>query len=214
MTDYATLNSDVADFAARTDLTSKIPIFIRQSEPKIAREIRVIEMQQTGTLVVPDTGSIALPTRFLGFKSVAVQTSAGDTRGATINYMPPDRFHELRNNRSIDPSNLDDNYYTLEGGNLLLSPLPGSGATVTLNVTYWQRFETLDGVTVTTNWLLTNHYDLYFAAVMARMCRYEKDFDEEAVWNADFDRIKEDLHRSEKRKARSGPHVRRPRNVA
>lgn len=207
MTTYAQLQTDVADFAARENLSAKVPNFIKLAESKIAREIRVIEMQKTTTLSVPDTGTIALPTRFLGFRSVSYANVPALSGSARLDYLTPDRFNEMQVDSNQISGIVCDGYYTTEGSNFLLLPKPGSGETTDIKIGYWERFELLSD-TNTTNWLLTEHFDIYLAAVMHILCKYIKDFDEAAFWKSEFNDAKVEIHRSERRKARSGPHQR------
>lgn len=211
MTTYATLQADVALWSAKSNLTAQIPTFIRLAEARIARKVRALEMQQNTTLVVPDTGSIALPTGYLGFRSVAIEVSTGLQSTPEINYLPPDVFHELVISSNQIRGIETDSYFTIEGGNILVSPAPGTGTTISLNVTYWQRFPELDGVIVTTNFLLTNHFDIYLHATLAELWNFLQDEMQEAKYRALYKDCVDELHTSERRKQRSGPHIRRPR---
>lgn len=213
MTDYATLQTRIAQRAHRSSLTALVPSFIQTAEQMINRKVRVMEMQQSGTLTVPAAGSVALPDRFLGFRHVALSIAAGLGNTAECNYMPPDQFHEKRINSTIFSGSTRDAFYTIEGGNVLLLPTPASGNTSVLDVSYWQGFPTLDGVTNTTNWLLTNHFNIYLWAALADLYDHTQDVAAEAKYMGKFEYDVNELHRSERRKARSGPHVRRPGGV-
>ena len=43
-TDYTTLQSTIADYLARTDLTDQIPEFIKLGEVRLARDLRIRQM--------------------------------------------------------------------------------------------------------------------------------------------------------------------------
>ncbi len=211
MTDFATLSADVAGFSARSDLGAQIPTFIRLAEARIAREIRVFEMQTHFTAVIDDTGRLTLPTDFLGFRHVAVAITSGISENGEATYLPPDVFFETLENAGSVVGFVPDNYYTLESGDILIQPVPGPGLSVSLNTAYWQRFAPLDGTTNLTNWLLTNHFDIYLTAVLAELASFEMDVEEEGKQDSKFrDKVKM-LHQSERRKQRSGPYIRRPR---
>jgi len=47
ITDYASLQAEVAGWLARADLTSQIPTFIQLAEARFNRDVRVREMQAT-----------------------------------------------------------------------------------------------------------------------------------------------------------------------
>lgn len=225
MTDYATLQSRLADRSARTNLTAVIPSFIETAEDMIRNgysdplrgidipAVRVTAMQQHADLVVPDAGYVALPERFLGFRSVALSVANSASQGAECNYLPPDPFHEKRLNSGAFSGLASSPFYTIEGGNLWLLPTPGAGTTATVSTSYWQSFPVLDSVTNTTNWLLTNNFSLYLWAALADLYDYLQEPVDEAKYLAKFAGAVRGLHRSERRKARSGPHIRRPGGV-
>ncbi len=211
MTTYAVLQADVASWSAKSNLTAQIPTFIRLAEARVARKVRALEMQVNDpALVIPDTGSVALPTGFLGFRSVAISVSAGLTSSPEINYVPPDVFHELQISSNQIRGIETDSYFTIESSNLLVSPAPGTGTTIELNVTYWQRFAELTALN-TTNWLLTNHFDIYLHATLAELYNFLMDTEQELKYRGLYNDAVDELHTSERRKQRSGPHIRRPR---
>ena len=210
MTDYATLQSDLAAWSAKSNLTTLLPSFIRNAEARIGRAVRTLDMQQRTTLVVPDTGEVALPARFLGFRSVSIQVSAGLSNSARIDYMAPDPFDELLIDSSLIRGVSSDSYYTIEGGNIRVLPAPGSGDTMTLRVSFFQRYEALNGTTNTTHNLIADNYDLYLFASLAELYNYLQDDAQEAKYRQLMSGVVDEIHLQERRKARSGPHIRRP----
>lgn len=199
MTTYATLQTDVAAWLARTDLTAQIPSFIRLCENEIRRVVRVLEMQVDATLTIPDTGQLALPADFLGFRHVA----GSGVPDAEINYVSPDRFHELRINRSAFSGVIPKSFYTIESGNIILQPAPGSGETVDLDTSYFQAFPILTAPT-DTNWLLTNHFDIYLYGSIRAAYEFIRNRELEDHYHTKFALMVKELHRSENRKMRSG----------
>jgi len=213
MTTYAVLTSDTIARSVRDDLTAVIPSFIRTAESKINRKVRVPTMIQSTTLVVPDTGIIALPARFLALRSLALQADIGLGQTAELNYLPPDQFHEKNLNSNIYAGSTRDAFYTFEGDNLHYLPKPGSGETATLAITYWQGFDTLDATVNTTNWLLTNHFDIYLWATLADLADYIDDDAMQSKYELKLQNDINDLHRSESRKMRGRPQTRSPGRV-
>ena len=45
-TDYTTLQATIANYLARSDLTTSIPEFIRLAEDRLARDLRIRQMLQ------------------------------------------------------------------------------------------------------------------------------------------------------------------------
>ena len=72
--DYASLQSAVARWLARTDLTDSIPDFISLAEARINRDLRVRQMIST-TGVTASSGSFNLPADFIS--PVLLKTSVG-----------------------------------------------------------------------------------------------------------------------------------------
>lgn len=209
MTTYAQLQADVADWTARTDLTVVIPSFIRLAEAEIGRVVRVLEQETDTTLSCTSPSyAAALPDGFLGFKHVYV-SGANEPRAQ---YVPPTQFHEL-NLRPRDA--FADSFgtallYTIESGDIKVDQPAGSSDPITLNVTYIKKFTALSG-TNTTNWLLTEHYDLYLWGALKEAWDYIDETEMVAKYQAKFDRAVAQLDTLENAKRRaSGPLVSRP----
>ena len=186
MTTYATLKTDVAAFIAEDDLTLQIPSFIRLAEANIRRDVRVRDMEQTAELVV-SSRSTALPSGFLSMRSLTIQ----DATLRTLNYMTPEKIREdYEWNDGGSPSG-----YTIEGGNLIVSPVPSSA--VTLDIVYVKAYAALSA-DVDTNWVLTNAYDLYLFATLYFAAIYLEDAELETKYSMLYTNIKEALNREQK----------------
>ena len=48
-TDYTTLQATIADYLARSDLTTQIPEFIRLAEDRLLRDLRIRQMLKVAT---------------------------------------------------------------------------------------------------------------------------------------------------------------------
>ncbi len=71
ITTYSELQSAVADWLNRSDLTARIPDFITLAETRINRDLRAREQQVIATANV-DTPFFAIPGDFLEFKSFRI----------------------------------------------------------------------------------------------------------------------------------------------
>jgi len=60
---YATLQTDVADYLHRDDLTAKMPTFVAQAEAMLFRELNLKNLETSVTGTTTD-GLITLPTDF------------------------------------------------------------------------------------------------------------------------------------------------------
>lgn len=176
ITNYTDLQSTIADWLHRDDLTGSIPTFIQLAEKQMSRELR-LKNQETE---VTDTASstIALPSDYVEAISLVVTIGGQD-----YPLMQKDRFSAspLVNSSSI-PS-----YYTIEGSNLVLAPEPTTDTTYTLQ--YYASVPALSGGSPT-NWLLTAHPDLYLYAVLTQSAPYLEDDARVQLWDSAYQKVK------------------------
>ena len=124
ISNYAELQTAVANYLHRSDLTTLIPDFISIAESKLNRVLRLRSMENVTTGTV--ASSIALPTGFIEMISLTTN-SGGATR--TLTYGPPTGI-------TSDAGTALN--YTLVGDNLYFIPT-GGGETYTL--TYYKKFD-------------------------------------------------------------------------
>jgi len=183
MTTHITLKNDIDNWLARSDFTgaASTTTIVTMCEAEIARDIRVREQLTTGTLTASSRNT-ALPTGFLDARSVSLDVSYG----RTLDYLTPEIMRE---------SNVWDNSgnpqaYTIEGSNLVLAPAPSSSLTV--DIVYYKRFTAFSDDS-DTNWLLTNHYDIYLFCALKNACIYLQDFEGAEYYEAKLSEKKESL---------------------
>lgn len=165
LANYADLLASVASWMNRTDLTTVIPDFVTIAESKIARDLRLRNQLTTGTLTTSaSTRAVALPTGWLEFESVNI-----DGTPDTLCTFRPTEYMDL-----VFPEGGSSGKpvaYTIEGANILFGPTPASAYTV--NIAYYARFGAL--ITSGTNWLLTNHPNIYLYACLREGAFFTKD---------------------------------------
>lgn len=150
---FAQLKTAVASWLHRTDLTSVIPDFVTLCETDIKRDLRLREMEASTTVALTST-TLALPDGFLEVRRVIVDDIVQD-------YIQPSGFNPLRESLTSN--------YTVLGTNLLFQVSSG-----TAKVDYFKQFTALS-VDGDTNWLLTNHPDIYLFGSLAWACSYTRD---------------------------------------
>jgi hypothetical protein len=165
---YAELQTSLAGWSHRADLTSVLPDFIVLAEAKLNRELRTREMEAETTLT-PVAGVCTLPADYLSLRRVYDD----HTVPIELEYLPPEQFW-LKYPITVGGSK----YFTIEGSSLILSDR-GSSA---INVLYYQVVPPL--ASNSTNWLLTSHPDLYLSAAMAELSDYIKDDKGIQKWNS------------------------------
>ena len=155
ITTYAELQTAVGSWLHRADLTSQIPDFILFGEKRIFREtrIRVMETAFSGTI---SSGVIAVPSDYLEFKSVYLNTS------------PTIKLSRVQASQIYDeyPTRASTGRPKLiarEGANFIFGPYPDSGYTV--NGIYYASPTSIQS---SANALFLANPDLYlYAALLA-----------------------------------------------
>lgn len=212
MTDRAQLVVDVDEWLARDDVSSgsNFDSILRMAEARIARHIRTL-IQQMYVQISFDAREENLPSDFLELRAEPTLADAPNPAASKIYYQTPDvlRGDEAYQNASRTI------FYSIEsdGTNhiMLISP-PGSASTPTLvDVQYIARFPALVNPT-DTNWLLTNHYDIYLFATLHQAAVYLQEEQLKISYATDYGAAKDELARSENRKRwRMGTPVARGR---
>lgn len=160
ISNYTELQSAVADFIARSDLTSKIPDFIAIAEARLSHALRAHEMQASSTGSLTD-GVIALPSDYIEWLSARWIGS----RTQDLAYVEPDspewRFRFRPNG--------DPQMFTIMAGNVEVRPV-GSG---NLKLYYYQTIPPL--ASNSTNWLLDKAPDIYLYTSLGEANIYMKD---------------------------------------
>lgn len=213
MTTYTNIQNDVIEWTARTDLTTNVlDTCIRLAEGDIARNIRAAIQQVNVDLVIPDTGALDLPAGYLGARSVTLVQPNDFNDCASLDYVTPDIFYELRFNKSLVNGLYSSTVYTIEANQIKITPKPSTGETVSVNITYYKRFDPLNNIN-TSNWLLENHYSIYLYLVLKHVWVYLQDEMQSEYFNKLFINSLEDFRLSENKKERSSPKKRRKLGV-
>ena len=148
---YAELQTAVAAWMHRSDLTAIIPDFIALAEESMNDALNARSMDTSSTLVtVAGTATVALPTDLVVMRRLQIV----DDYNTVLNYRTPDQIAADYNaNAQSRPES-----YTVIGDNIELAPIPD--AVYSLSCTYKQRIPALTDIN-TTNWLLTSTPSAY-----------------------------------------------------
>lgn len=161
ITDYASLRTAIADFSHRDDLTAYLDTFIALAEERLAKDLRVpeIEASATGTL----SGiTLALPSDFSVLRRLTIET--------TTKYQPINVGADgLR--RKYDSANGVPGYFSIVGSNIEFNRTPDSGYAYTLD--YYKRPTAITS-TNTTSTLLTNRPAVYLYACLLETAWFTK----------------------------------------
>ncbi len=189
---YSDLNTAVANWTARADLTSRIPEGIVLAEAKMNRYMRTKDMVTQNTTFSIATEYVAVPTNFGGVKTFYLNTASK----AVLDWMPDELITSNFPSGTGQPE-----VYGVQGSNFRFAPVPGSAYTATL--VYYLKVPALT-VSATTNWMITNNPDAYLYGVLAEMEALAKNFPAAQGWEAMFYRSMDEIKLSSNRDTYSG----------
>tara|TARA_R110000851_G_scaffold229442_1_gene382094 strand:+ start:466 stop:1107 length:642 start_codon:yes stop_codon:yes gene_type:complete len=159
---YSNLQTSIANFLARDDLTTEIVDFIALTEADFNRRLRIRAMENSSSFTI-DSETETLPTGFLQARSFVIPTNPK----TALQFMTP--FHQAETQGSSETGK--PRAYSIEGTNFRFSPTPDASYSATL--VFYKAFDALSA-SVATNHILTNHPDvylfgaLYFASTFIR----------------------------------------------
>jgi hypothetical protein len=145
ITSYATLQTAVADYLARDNLTSFIPNFIQNTENKLYRTLN-LRNEETALSVSVSSGVAAVPA---DFKQLKFAYYAG-TPADVLQWVSLDELYRDYPDRSASTSN--PQVISREAGNFVFGPVASDG---TLNGVYYAKLASLS-TSNATNWYVTN----------------------------------------------------------
>lgn len=154
LTTYAEIQSAVARWLSRTDLTADIPDFITMMEARINRTLRTpqFEFRATATTTADDN-ILALPSGYRGMRSMRITST---TPPYPLTYMTPQAMNALY----MSTETARPKAFTTEADELRLAPTPDAAYTV--EMIYFKGITPLaTASTDAEKWLLIQHPDIY-----------------------------------------------------
>ena len=177
-TSYTTLKSTIADYLARSDLTTQIPDFIRLAEERLRRELRIRPMLKVATAnTTANDSTVSLPSDFLAMKDLHIDGNPV----RVLQFQNTSNF--FRNSRSSDKG--VPTMYTLLGSEFQFAPYPD--AAYTLRMVYYYKPEILSDSNAS-NLFLANCPDLLLYGALAEAEPYLMNDERLATWSALYDR--------------------------
>lgn len=177
-TSYTTLQSTIADYLARTDLTAQIPEFIRLAEDRLRRDLRIRQMLKVATAVATTGDStVSLPSDFLAMKDLHIQGNPVKT----IEFLSTSNF--FRNAGTSYKG--APNYYTLLGSEFQFAPVPDSD--YTLQMVYFYQPDYLSNTNPSNLWLAYTP-DLLLYASLGEAEPYLMNDERLQTWASMYDR--------------------------
>jgi hypothetical protein len=197
ITTYAELQTAAANWLDRTDLTARIPEFIELAEASFNRKIRQPDM-----VTKNDSFSISGQYNTLPSDTLEIIRIVVDVQPVIVlEYLTPE---ELAQRRGDLTGTGKPYYFTLIGGSSnQLEVLRSPDATYTSSIVYYTRIPALTD-SATTNWLLTNHPDVYLFGTLVEAEPYLKNDERMPLWMSSLESRLTDLRLQGERELHSG----------
>lgn len=185
ITTYAELQTSVANFLARDDLTAQIPDFIALAEARMGRELDTrSQVKRVTAATVAGAEFIDLPTDLRKIQGIKINSNPVKV----LDYTTPHNYYSLTpSNGTGTPS-----YYTVIGTAIGLRPIPDS--VLTIEMIYSDDIDALS-TTNTTNTILTRHPDAYLFGALAAASVFLMDDARAAQFDQVFSRTISEMKR-------------------
>jgi len=194
ITSYSDLQTTIAGYLARSDLSSQIPDFIRLAEIRLRRDLRIRQMLKTVTTsTTAGDATVELPNDFLEVRDFVI---AGNPV-QPLNYASPSAFN--RNSRTWETGKPLD--YTILANEFQLAPYPDG--VYTAKLLYFAAPEFLSD-TNTSNVFLANTPDALLYGALIEAEPWLMNDARINTWSVMFDRAISSVTRSDQQGQYSG----------
>jgi hypothetical protein len=195
---YAELQTAVANWLDRDDLTDRIPEFISLAEARFNRilRLRAMETKQTASTKAGQR-NYALPTDYLQMRNLQINT----TPIRPCQYVTPEIYDRLYGSTLTGTPEI----YTIIADEIQLGPIPASVQTI--EMLFYKRFTNLSTSNVR-NWLLTYSPDVYLYASMLEAEPFIMNDARVPLWAQALDRAVSDLQEQDNKDRHSGSALR------
>jgi len=193
-TSYSDLQTTIAGYLARSDLTTQIPDFIRLAETRLRRDLRIRQMlKSVTTSTVAADSTVELPSDFLEVRDLVINGNPPQP----LNYASPSAFS--RNTRTWESGKPLD--YTVLANDFQLAPVPD--AVYTVKMLYFAAPAFLSD-TNTSNVFLANTPDVLLYGSLLEAEPYLMNDARVNTWGTMFDRALASIIRSDEQGQYSG----------
>lgn len=197
---FAELKTACATWLTRSNnasFTSAVPDFIAFAEADLNSKLRVRAMEQHSNSAMTTAQGVttaALPTGYLQFRSVWLN---GTDPRQPLRYITPDQMHTIY----VQTTTGKPTVFSIQGDNAEFGPTPDAAYAVA--AIFYKRLDALSDTT-TTNWLLTNHPDVYLYGALKHAMPFLRHDARMAVWESMYERGLERIQRADDRDRHSG----------
>ena len=195
---YSELQTAVANWLDRDDLSARIPEFISLAEARFNRLLRLRSMESKQTAsTVGGQRNYNLPASYIQMRNFQLNTSPL----TTLSYVTPEIYDRVWGGSTGGIPK----FYTIVADEISLGPIPGS--VLTMEMLFYRRFDNLSGST-TTNWLLTYAPDIYLYASMLEAEPFIMNDERVPLWATALDKAISDMQEQDNKDRHSGSALR------
>ena len=201
ITNYATLQSAIADYLNRADLTSQIQTFIQFCEADLNTRLRSREMIVNAT-ATSDGQFVALPPNWL--EAINMMIVGGQS---PLRYITPDEADTIIKAQTYTSTR----FYSMTTG--VIELVPPAVDDITIDMVYYGKIPALSDAN-TTNWLLTKAPDVYLYGALTHAAPFLMDDQRMPVFSQIYLARVQSLQDESQKALHSGsPLISRPRSV-
>ena len=201
ITNYATLQSAIADYLNRADLTAQIQTFIQFCEADLNTRLRSREMIVNAT-ATSDGQFVALPPDWL--EAINMMIVGGQS---PLRYITPDEADTIIKAQTYTSTR----FYSMTTG--VIELVPPAVDDITIDMVYYGKIPALSDAN-TTNWLLTKAPDVYLYGALTHAAPFLMDDQRMAVFSQIYLARVQSLQDESQKSLHSGsPLISRPRSV-
>jgi hypothetical protein len=201
ITNYSTLQSAIADYLNRADLTSQIQTFIQFVEADLNTRLRCREMIVRAT-ATSDQEYVQLPADWVEAINLQIVDGASPLRYVTLDEGDIINKAQVLTQVSV---------YSLMNGAIELIPAPSDN--IEIEMVYYGKIPALTNVN-TTNWLLTKAPDVYLYGALVHAAPFLMDDQRIPVFGNIYLKRVEELNQESQKSLHSGsPLIARTRRV-
>jgi len=171
---YANLQTSVGDFLNRDDLTSVIPDFITLAEADFGQKISHWRMEKRSNATT-SAQFMDVPSDFLE----PIRLGSDTQNEHRIEFTSSAEMAQMREN-TTDTAGIP-RFWTFTDGKIELYPTPDT--TYTMELVYLASITALSDSN-TTNWVLTNHPNVYLYGALVQSAPYLQADERTSVWAA------------------------------
>jgi len=195
---YAELQTAVANWLDRNDLTDRIPEFIALAEARMNRvlRIRLMEAKYTASTVAAQR-NYALPASYIQMRNFQINTSPI----TPLQYVTPEIYDRLWGGSAGGTPQ----FYTIIAGEVQLGPIPAS--VLTMEMLFYKRITALSGSN-TTEAMLTDNPDIYLYGALMEAEPFIMNDERVGLWAQGLQQAIADLQEQDNKDRHSGSALR------